>query len=469
MRLRMPWPGPRGGGTPVARAGGGRGNQRRGHLAIPRLVGLVRGAGGRGIASARIVVAAVLALAPAPALAQRQGRSVTLEQAIETALAAPRVAVVRADSAAAAAQVRVARAFPNPTFVYDYTTDPPHNHLIPEQPLEYPWVRAARIRAAATGASAAGYLLAAERAALRHDVELSYVQAAAAHEIAGLSRRNVTEAEELVRIATARQSAGDAAELDVLLAGVTAQQARNTYLTDSLTELTSLLDLQALMGLETERVEIALADSLDMLPSPAAAPGAPGGFPAVPTRLAAAQAGVASQQATLAETRLGRLPAPAIRAGVEWGAPDEKGALPAIGISLPLPLWNRSGGDVAASNAALTRARASLALAEIQTRNAIARADRERALARDKVARDRVMVRDAERVAQLSLTAYHEGAYPLASVLEAQRSARDALRQFIQDLAEARASEAEYILARTAGAEAGGASVPSTPSGGTTP
>ncbi len=409
-----------------------------------------------------------MALLAAPAQAQRP---VTLRQAIDAALAAPRIAVARADSAAARAQVRVAHAFPNPTFVYDYTTDPPHNHLIPEQPLEYPWVRAARIRAASTGASAAAYLLAAERAAVRHDVEISYTQAAAAHEIAGLSRRNVAEAEELVRIATARRNAGDAAELDVLLAGVTAQQARNTYLTDSLTEITSLLDLQALMGLQAERVEIGLADSLDMLPTPAPGPSVPGGgagFPAVPTRLAAAQAEVTSQQATLAETRLGRFPAPALRAGVEWSAPDEKGALPAVGLSFPLPLWNRSGGEVAAAKAAVTRAQASLALAELETQSAIARADRQRALARDKVARDRVMVRDAGRVAELSLTAYHEGAYPLASVLEAQRSARDALRQFVQDLAEARAAEAEYVLARTAGAEAGAAPT-AAPSGGSTP
>ena len=75
----------------------------------------------------------------------------------------------------------------------------------------------------------------------------------------------------------------------------------------------------------------------------------------------------------------------------------------------------------------------------------------------------------------MSLTAYHEGAYTLASVLEAQRSARDALRQFVQDLAEARTAEAEYVLARMAGAEAGGASSGATtpsasaPAGGSTP
>lgn len=413
-----------------------------------------------------LAAAIVLAVWPWPVLAQ--GRPVTLGDAIAAALAAPRIAMARADSTAAAAGVRVARAFPNPNLAYDHSTAPPTNHLIGEQPLEYPWVRAARIRAAATGASAAGYLLAAERAAVRHDVEVTYVQAAAAREITGLSRRNLLETEELVRIATGRRNAGDAAELDVLLAEVTASQSMNAYLTDSLAAVTSLLDLQVLMGLSAERVEIALADSLEQLtaltPAPATA------FPAIPTRLAAAQAEVASQQATLSETRRGRLPAPAVRAGVEWGDSSQPGTLPIFGVSVPIPLWNRSGGAVAAASAAVARAQASLALAELETRNAVLRADRQRTLGRDKVQRDRAMLRDAERVAQLALTAYHEGAYPLASVLEARRSARDALRQFVQDLAEARTAEADYVLARTAGAEASAGAAPAvTPPGGSTP
>ena len=410
--------------------------------------------------------ALALVLLPGAARAQ-QPRPVTLAQAIEAALAAPRIALARADSAAAQAQVRIARAFPNPSLSYDHSIAVPVHHLIAEQPLEYPWVRAARIRAAATGASAADYLLLAERAAVRHDVELGYAHAAGAREIRGLAERNVRDADELVRIATARRAAGDASELDVLLAGVVAGQARNAFLTDSLTEISSLLDLQVLMGLDAQRLEIALADSLDMLP--AAAPAA-GAFPAVPTLVAAARATATSEAATLAETRLGRLPAPAVRAGIERGDPSQPGNLPLFGISLPIPLWNRSRGEVAAATAATDRARASLALAELDTRNAIARSERERALARDRVTRDRTVVRDAQRVAELSLTAYHEGAYPLAGVLEAQRSARDAMRQFVEDLTAARTAEADYVFARTAGAEAVGAAPPAAaPPGGGAP
>jgi hypothetical protein len=53
------------------------------------------------------------------------------------------------------------------------------------------------------------------------------------------------------------------------------------------------------------------------------------------------------------------------------------------------------------------------------------------------VARDQTLVASANRVAALSLTAYREGAAPLATAIEAQRNAREILSQYIDDLAAA--------------------------------
>ena len=52
-----------------------------------------------------------------------------------------------------------------------------------------------------------------------------------------------------------------------------------------------------------------------------------------------------------------------------------------------------------------------------------------------KIARDRDLVIRAQRVADRSLTAYREGASALPAVLEARRSAREVLGQYIDDLA----------------------------------
>jgi hypothetical protein len=52
-----------------------------------------------------------------------------------------------------------------------------------------------------------------------------------------------------------------------------------------------------------------------------------------------------------------------------------------------------------------------------------------------RIARDQDLVVRAERVAAKSLTAYREGASALPAVLEARRTAREVLGQYIDDLA----------------------------------
>ena len=118
---------------------------------------------------------------------------------------------------------------------------------------------------------------------------------------------------------------------------------------------------------------------------------------------------------------------------------------------MPLPIFSRGGAQVAQARAAAARAQAELATVRRETELALATATRERELARARLEIDRAMVAAAEKVATLSLTAYREGAYPLATVLEAQRSARDALRQYLDDLVAGQTAEAALALALSAG------------------
>jgi cobalt-zinc-cadmium efflux system outer membrane protein len=125
--------------------------------------------------------------------------------------------------------------------------------------------------------------------------------------------------------------------------------------------------------------------------------------------------------------------------GVETGDPGGNGnaLLPTFGLSLPFPLFDRNRGAVAQANAQRQRAEAELSLARIETSALLARSARERENAIARLARDRVTVEAANRVAAMSLTAYREGAMALPSVLEAQRTAREVLAQYIDDLAAA--------------------------------
>lgn len=379
-----------------------------------------------------------------------------MREAITSALAGgPRLAIARADSAAAQALVTTAREFPNPILSLGYSKAIPKYHVELDQPLEYPWVRRARTRAARLAATAAVGLLEAERAAVQHDVVVAYVRAAAAAAVVRLSTRNARDARRLLAIVRARRDAGDASELDVLLASITAGQLANTALSDSALAVEALFVLQALIGLSTSRVEIALGDSLEALPLqlvPASgAPAAP--LPAEPLLITAGQQSLEAAQGQFVFERLSRFPVPSVRLGFETGDPTgaEPGILPTFGVGLPLPLWNHNRGAIAVARANATRAAAQLALTERATREAIAAATRQRTVAAELVRRDLKIAEEAQRVAELSITAYREGAYPLATVLEAERTARDALRQFINDLAACLTAEAAYTLALTAG------------------
>ncbi|HET8654940.1 MAG TPA: TolC family protein [Longimicrobiaceae bacterium] len=404
---------------PARRRGGGR----------RRLLGLLLGA---------------LAAVPAPARAQRP---VTLEAAVAAAEAsAPTVLAARADSAAARAEVGLARAYPNPSLNLDYSRSTPRNHVVLEQPIDYPWLRSARIRAAETAAGATHLLAGAERAAVRYQVEVAYAQAAGAAEISRLSRQTVEGGEELLRSVRAREAAGDVSELDVALAQVTLGELRSAALADSLADVEATLALQTLMGLPPDSVVIQAADSLAALP--ATAP------PAAPVlRVAAAERQLAAQQAQLLLARRDRFPALSIRAGFEQGDPSggETGVLPTVGVGIPIPLFSHGGAEVARARAGAARAQAELTGLQRESRAALAAAERERKAARMRLDLDRSTVASAQRVASLARTAYGEGAYPLASVLEAQRNARDALRKYVEDLVGSRRAEAAYRLAATAG------------------
>src|SRR2546421_8417117 len=198
-------------------------------------------------ASLPLCVALCGAAGAPPLLAQR---AVTRAQAVEAALArGARAAFGRADTALAAGVLRAARAFPNPALAATYTKDVPHYHVIADLSLDLPWLRSARIGAAASARDAARYAFAFERAAIRFDVDTTYTRALATLARARLSRRNAADADSLLKMAQLRREVGDVSELDVRLAAVNAGQLENVAADDSIAALQAHLSVQLAMGL----------------------------------------------------------------------------------------------------------------------------------------------------------------------------------------------------------------------------
>src|SRR5689334_22265217 len=106
---------------------------------------------------------------------------VTRSDAIESSIArGPRISVAYADTALARAQFWSARAWQNPTVTGEYTKSAPQRHFSVELPLDFPWLRAARVGAARLAAGASRYRFAVERAGARFDADVAYTRALAA-------------------------------------------------------------------------------------------------------------------------------------------------------------------------------------------------------------------------------------------------------------------------------------------------
>ena len=371
----------------------------------------------------------------APALGQQA--NLTRAQAVQTALErGARLGVAAADTAVAAAQVAVARAFPNPTLTASYSKAVPTQHFAAEFPIDLPGLRSLRGQSARLQLDAARLKYQLARATIALDADTTYTHAIAAREHLVLSRRNALDGDSLLHMVERRRDAGDASDMDVALARVNAGQQANTAAADSLTLISTLLDLQATLGFTSSRLEVTATDSLGDPPGPAVPADTTLNESAASFSLEAAALSARLQHRSIFST-------PSVSVGFERGDPDQRGILPTFGIGIGIPLFDRNRGQIAVAEAEQMRARAELALARIEARNEVAHAIRERENAMAKVQRDRVLVASANQVAAMSLTAYREGAASLPNVLEAQRSAREVLGQFIDDLTAAWVATAE--------------------------
>ena len=378
-----------------------------------------------------------------------------------------RAALARADSLIARAAVISSETFANPTANLTYSKDTPHYHGIFSIPFDYPWVRDARVRAARLGLRSASYRYAFERGAVEFEVDTTYTEALGAAARSRVSERNAQDADSLRRLAIVRRDAGDASDMDVELTTVNAGQQANLATADSMAAIGALLDLQALLGMPSDRVTIVLADTLGLPdttehlrvgtaqttvpnapPAAVAQPATPArtAGDTVPLPVAAAQAELESQESALSFAKHSSLGPPSIQAGVEGGDPTQPGLLPTVGLSIPFPLFNQNGGDVALATANRDRASAELELARRESAAQLAQANRALDVALVRVRRDRELLALANRVVAGSLTAFAEGANNVAAVLEAQRSARDALHQYVDDLAAANTAAAAVKL-----------------------
>jgi len=329
-----------------------------------------------------------------------------------------------ASTASARAAARQLRALPNPTGTYTYNQSPP-GHLISVQ-QSFDWLLR---RGPNAQAGSAAVLRAAEDsllavADLEAEVRRAWYGALSVDRGRAVAETQLAIADSMARIAARRLEAGDISatehdrlRLERVLALQTLSRARAA-------DAGAVLRLRRTLGWPDSVPWPALAGSLtDGLDDDYPAPAALENLPEV--RWASADSVGAS--ASLRSARAARVPLPSLEVGRQYGDPSFPGkGLWLVGVSLPLPLFDRGGAASAAQAAHLQQAAAALTEARLVARQRVAEAavQLEESAIRARLARDSLLP-GSNILRARAARAYELGETGVLPLLDALRTERE--------------------------------------------
>lgn len=373
---------------------------------------------------------------------------------------APRLAEANAAIARARGLADQAGARPNPELaleVENFAGSGPYRQLMAAEttlsvglPLELGGKRPARIAAGRAELDVARARVAVAGADYDFTLAATYAEAEASGVRLDLADEALRLAEDDLRVAGALVRAGKEAALREVQARSAVETARAGVDAARAAQAAALAELTALSGAPQPFTSVPPsllphAEQDEALPAPD-----PLASPAYRAALAGREA--AARRVTVERSR--RVPDLTASVGVRRfaGEDSDSDATAAVaGLSLPLPVFDRNRGNIAAANAELLGAEAALSVARFEAESGV-RAGRARAVA----ALSRIAAaRDAERTAaeayRLSRLGYEGGKLPLIEVLNARRALHEARVATVDARLERLGAEAE--LARLAGVQ----------------
>lgn len=331
----------------------------------------------------------------------------------------PTLQVAAADTTLGAALVRDAGLRADPTLATSWTKSTPRYHIELSWPIDLPGVRGARLRAARSSADALRLGWSAAQASAAMTADTLYLRALESEAVAQASTADAMTARRLAELASAGVAAGETSRFDAALAALSAERSRDQLASDSLALHAAMLALQRAVGDSADTIHLTLTDSL-------AAPTA-----VLPSRLnadlLAADATTLAADEAIRSARRTRWSGTALLTGIEFGDPAvaHHELLPVIGLSLPIPLFNRGRGATAIAEAEAVRASAARTTLrrELETARVIYRAQFASAMAR--LEQDAARLATADDLERMAVQGFREGETGLPAVLEAARTARD--------------------------------------------
>jgi len=406
------------------------------------------------IGRARMMALAGTLAALCPAGASWAQTAPPFPELLRRARDAPRVAALDADVALARGHAEQARARPNPSinlygenFAGDLRTnarDQQQTTFQIDQPIELGGKRAARIAAGDAALAAASARGVEGRSAFATELARAYAAAEIADRRIALAEDEVEEATDVLKVARALVAAGKEARLRQVQAETELHTMESDLEIAHAQRVGALARLAALAGSPTPYT--GLAESLidRVIAKPPSGPVDP--LQSATVRLAMAEREAAAQAVTV--QRRHATPDITAQLGVRQ-LRVARGPAIVAGVTIPLPVFDRNRGNIAAAQAELQgrEARAAAARLEAQAGAHSARALIAATDARGVAARRTLAT--AEEAYRLARIAYEAGKAPLSELLSARHNL-GAARGVILDADIAR-FDARASLARLAG------------------
>ncbi len=288
------------------------------------------------------------------------------------------------------------------------------------------------------------------RRALNQGVTKSYVAAL----LAGDNVRILTESSRLLaheaEIAEARFKAGDISDSDKKQIEINAEQFELQAKAAEAAAVQARIAVEVLMGMNQPKGAWTPVDSLENLvtvPPPAAGPLSGAGRPDV----LAAEADLRAAKANLQLQKAIRVPDPTLQFQLEHnppggGPPDDTFGL---GVSFPLPLWNRNGGNIKAAQAGVSQSEYSVGKLRTEAAADIANAETayNEAYARWLRYRDQTGPKSTQ-VRESVAFAYGKGGASLVDLLDAERTDNAVRLAIAQAMSDTAGAATDLIAAR---------------------
>lgn len=408
---------------------------------------------------------ALLSLSPLGAQ-QRPPQRLTLAEALDAARrASSDTRAAREALAAATARARQAGAYLNPTFTYgrEQTTASgqtnSQNTAALEQRVELGGTRSARIDAARQRAEAAAARLSAAEAQLVFETTRAYALAAAADRRALLAEQASEAFAQAMGISERRLAAGDVSGYAHRRIRLEAARYATVSAEAMLARRAARLALAALVSATADSMmsfDLQLADSLPLAPDPlvktvGATPNASTVEPSLDSLVRVAlrsrpdlhalerEADAARADVQLAARE--RVPVPAVLLGFKnervVGSPGQANGFIA-GVSVPLPLWDRRAGAIAAADAeSKRRVSETMALQRLVVREVAEALDAYRALETQLAVLRPQLGAETFTAMRAVQVAYSEGEITLVEWLDAVRAYQEVESSFAMLRAEA--------------------------------